>query len=287
MKKLLLLTILFIIGCNNSTEPTDCDGVEGGNAVEDNCGTCDSDSTNDCTADCNGVWGGTYSINECDYCLPEYASNYNCDDLNVIDVFKSQSSITENVIIDIGNQIWSEVNGRLISLDLRRLEISGTIPQSISDITYLEKLLLSHNGFSGSIPTKIGDLSNLKVIALGNNQLTGEIPTSFYNLSNLEELWLWGNQLSGQISNDIGNFNKLDVLDISENQFSGAIPESICELYLIIWSPVWDGVFTNRGFLYDNNFCPEYPSCVKEYVGEQDTSECEYCIENPTDPLCN
>ena len=34
-----------------------------------------------------GVWGGTYSINDCDYCLPEYASNYNCDDLNVIDVF--------------------------------------------------------------------------------------------------------------------------------------------------------------------------------------------------------
>ena len=57
MKKLLILSLL-IVGCDNSTEPTDCAGVSGGSAVEDNCGVCDSDSANDCIADCNGTWGG-------------------------------------------------------------------------------------------------------------------------------------------------------------------------------------------------------------------------------------
>ena len=45
MKKLILLSILFIVGC--STEPEDCAGVAGGTAEMDNCNVCDSDSSND------------------------------------------------------------------------------------------------------------------------------------------------------------------------------------------------------------------------------------------------
>ncbi|MCO4747772.1 MAG: hypothetical protein KC912_23455 [Proteobacteria bacterium] len=36
----------------------DCAGTWGGSAVEDECGTCDDDSTNDCVQDCAGTWGG-------------------------------------------------------------------------------------------------------------------------------------------------------------------------------------------------------------------------------------
>ncbi len=39
MKKLLLLA-LFIVGCENSTEPEDCAGISGGNSVEDIDGNC-------------------------------------------------------------------------------------------------------------------------------------------------------------------------------------------------------------------------------------------------------
>ena len=61
MKKLILLSILFIVGCNETTEPQDCAGVTGGTAELDNCNVCDSDSSNDnttCTQDCAGEWGG-------------------------------------------------------------------------------------------------------------------------------------------------------------------------------------------------------------------------------------
>jgi hypothetical protein len=27
--------------------------------------------------------------------------------------------------------------------------------------------------------------------------------------------------------------------------------------------------------IYENQLCPPYPECVEDYVGEQDTSECE------------
>jgi hypothetical protein len=46
----------------------DCASVWGGDAVVDNCGTCDSDSSNDCVQDCAGTWGGDLVDDECDVC---------------------------------------------------------------------------------------------------------------------------------------------------------------------------------------------------------------------------
>ena len=50
MKKLLLIGlsfILLIVGCDNSIEAEDCAGVAGGSAVDDECGVCGGDVTND------------------------------------------------------------------------------------------------------------------------------------------------------------------------------------------------------------------------------------------------
>jgi len=69
MKKLILLSILLVVGCEEATKPLeeDCAEVAGGTAELDNCNVCDSDSSNDnttCTQDCAGVWGGT-AIEDC------------------------------------------------------------------------------------------------------------------------------------------------------------------------------------------------------------------------------
>ena len=52
MKKL-ILSILLIVGCNNSTEPEDCAGVAGGSVVEDQCGVCGGDGST-CVVDIDG-----------------------------------------------------------------------------------------------------------------------------------------------------------------------------------------------------------------------------------------
>ena len=46
----------------------DCNGVFGGDAVEDNCGTCDNDPLNDCVQDCDGRWGGGTVNDDCGIC---------------------------------------------------------------------------------------------------------------------------------------------------------------------------------------------------------------------------
>ena len=57
-----ILAYFILIGstywnCEDS-QAKDCAGIIGGNSVEDNCGNCDDDDSNDCLEDCAGVWGG-------------------------------------------------------------------------------------------------------------------------------------------------------------------------------------------------------------------------------------
>jgi len=47
---------------------TGCGCEAGQAAVADNCGVCDTDSTNDCVPDCNGDWGGTAELDNCGMC---------------------------------------------------------------------------------------------------------------------------------------------------------------------------------------------------------------------------
>ena len=71
MKKInyLLLLLIIYFGCeNNPITSIDCNGIENGTSIEDNCGICDDNSTNNCTQDCFGIWGGESIDDECGTC---------------------------------------------------------------------------------------------------------------------------------------------------------------------------------------------------------------------------
>jgi len=55
---------------------------------------------------------------------------------------------------------------------------------------------------------------------------------------------------------------------LSDNQLTGEIPESLCDLNI-----GWSGTFVFN--ISNNQLCPPYPSCVEDYVGYQDTSDCD------------
>jgi uncharacterized protein YjbI with pentapeptide repeats len=146
-------------------------------------------------------------------------------------------------------------------------DLTGSIPSEIGNLTNLTNLNLRFNDLTGSIPPEIGNLTNLTYLDLRGNDFTGSIPPEIGNLTNLTSLWLNNNELTGSIPPEIGNLTNLTWLYLDENQLTGEIPESICDLD-ITWGS-W------RFNISNNQLCPPYPSCVEDYVGEQDTSDCD------------
>lgn len=62
------------------------------------------------------------------------------------------------------------------TLDLSFNRFSGEIPVSISNITFLNSLMLQNNQFTGSLPPQLVLLGRLKTFSVANNRLTGPIP---------------------------------------------------------------------------------------------------------------
>ena len=263
--------LIFSFGCLRN--PEDCEGTKDGSAYIDECGGC---------------VGGTTTF---DACVDVDGDGFDDRDLNFLQDLKNIMQYSTNVdLFNIGKQEWR--GGRLISFAGGNANYSGGIPESIGGLTHIEELNISETNLTGEIPESIGNLEHVNLLALDNNQLTGEIPEGIWNLNNLtslvlarnqlsgelpdsmpsfpnlSDLWLDYNQLSGNIPQNIGQLISMNSLDLNFNQFTGVIPESMCALQL-----KWNDSFSFN--ISNNRLCPPYPPCLKDYVGNQNTTNCE------------
>ncbi|KAK3225033.1 hypothetical protein Dsin_004895 [Dipteronia sinensis] len=124
----------------------------------------------------------------------------------------SNAFITYLIPFSLTSGIDSEYKstlGLVKSIDLSTNNLSGEIPNEITNLVGLISMNLSRNSSTGKIPPKIGQLTWLNSLDLSRNLLTGEIPESFYQLNLLGVLNLSYNNLSGKIPLD----NKLQSFD--------------------------------------------------------------------------
>ena len=162
-------------------------------------------------------------------------------------------------------------------------EEDGVLPvrslTGIKDFTALTRLYVWDNELTS---LDVSGLLNLYKIYCFNNAITN------LNVSNnpaLTDLLCPSNQLTTlDVSTNtalerlICSDNQLTTLDVSNNtsltefhcnnnQLSGTMPESICNLSI----DFSDSAVFN---ISDNQFCPPYPSCIGNYIGVQDTTNC-------------
>ena len=150
--------------------------------------------------------------------------------------------------VDFPDSICVWEDGRITLLNLFNMELNGTIPDEIRNLTKLKLLGLKSNNFNGEIPESIGKLTNLTQLSLGDNMLNGSLPESLGNLSKLILLDVSNNNLEGFIPSTIGNLSGLHTFLVNSNNFSGSIPESLCEIRNLDVS--------------NNQFCASQPYCM-------------------------
>ncbi|GAU17507.1 hypothetical protein TSUD_340510 [Trifolium subterraneum] len=122
---------------------------------------------------------------------------------------------------------------RVTQIQTKNLNLSGTLPQNLNQLTQLFNLGLQNNKLHGSLPSLKG-LSNLKYAYLDNNEFD-TIPFDFFQgLSSLEILALDNNNLnvtsngfSGSIPENIGDLVSLKDLNLNGNELVGIVPKSL------------------------------------------------------------
>ncbi|XP_040374126.1 receptor-like protein 6 isoform X2 [Rosa chinensis] len=139
----------------------------------------------------------------------------------------------------------------LETLDLSGINISSTVPDTLTYLSLLTSLILDNCGLSGKFPGRIFKLQNLKVLSVSNNPaLTGYFPDNysgsspdlmslklsstnfFINLPSLIERFPSLKELAvsscniseGPVPLSLGNLRDLIYLDLSYNKFNGQIP---------------------------------------------------------------
>jgi hypothetical protein len=139
----------------------------------------------------------------------------------------------DGVIPDfIGNS--PSLQQSLETLDLNSNRLTGTIPDSLMNLTKLKSLHLGSNFLTGDFPISIISskfAKSLAFINLGGNNFTGIIPPSLAQCENLQIISLERNSFTGPIPSELSKLN-LGVLILTNNKLSGPIPDSIGNLKL-------------------------------------------------------
>ena len=135
-------------------------------------------------------------------------------------------NLTGSIPPEIGNL------SELVFLNLRNNQLEGTIPVEISQLNLLVWLYLSSNRLKQTLPAFLGDLPALTYLYLSDNEFSGSIPDNWNRLSNLQILHARNNDISGDIPPWLGQLSNLKGIYLNGNELSGAIPESLGDLNL-------------------------------------------------------
>jgi len=112
--------------------------------------------------------------------------------------------------------------GNIIDLTLIKRGLSGSLSNSLSNMSALQTLDFSTNSLDGTIPT--WKLLSTKTLNLAQNLLTGTLPPSLGCCTRLEYLSVADNRLTGTVPSALTNITSLKNLYLSHNSFTGCLP---------------------------------------------------------------
>lgn len=170
--------------------------------------------------------------------------------------------------LDEWHGVTTDVNGRVIGLNLHDNNLHGNLVPELDQLDGLEFLALSSNQLTGSIPPGLGQLTNLRRLSLFENRLSGDIPPELGKLTKLTELWLNDNQLEGIVPPELGKLTQLTWLSLTNNPLFGAIEPEL--LQLVNLSKLW---------LRGTEVCAPDDAAFRDWLGMIDDSRVASCAD--------
>lgn len=159
----------------------------------------------------------------------ELTNNFDCT--SVAEISEAECSALVDLYESAGGADWADQTNWLQSntpCDWAGITCianpRGTPSRTVSEIK------LDANQLTGQIPDTVSELTNLTKLDLCCNQLTNPIPESIGALTQLVELNLAYNSLDGNLPDSIGNLSELRILQVDGNELIGDIPESFANL---------------------------------------------------------
>ncbi|CAI5467542.1 unnamed protein product [Closterium sp. Yama58-4] len=154
--------------------------------------------------------------------------------------------------------------GLVTTIDLKKNDLTGSLPATISVFNSLEYLYMGENLLTGSLPSTFTKLVSLKLFDANHNQISGPLPDGIGALTNMYQLQLYDNQLDGPLPASFTQLTELRICEIFNNQISGSLPETLGSLSQLISFRAQNNLFsgsvpstltttTNLGFLQLNN----------------------------------
>ncbi|XP_071922652.1 uncharacterized protein [Coffea arabica] len=119
---------------------------------------------------------------------------------------------------------------RVTALDISNMNLSGTLPPQLGNLSFLVSIDMSANNFHGELPHEFVGLRRLKLLNLSFNNLEGEFPPWIGSFPQLHRLFLRNNSFTGLIPSSISNLSKLESISLSFNRLQGNIPIGIFNL---------------------------------------------------------
>ncbi|KAM0013731.1 putative non-specific serine/threonine protein kinase [Helianthus debilis subsp. tardiflorus] len=111
-------------------------------------------------------------------------------------------------------------------VDHSMIKWQGSVREFGNTLVLVKIINLSSNNLTGKIPDKLSNLHKLIALDLSMNALVGEIPSKIGEMKELQILDLSRNNLRGGLPSSLSQMTLLNYLDVSYNNLSGRIPSS-------------------------------------------------------------
>ncbi len=121
--------------------------------------------------------------------------------LSALEVLKLIGLEDGPVILDLHgslpSEIWNLTN--LTKLQIKFTSVTGGIPAGISSMTSLQEINFQQTKLGGSIPSELFELPSLVKAYLHESDFTGTVPSTVTGATGLTRLYLYNNKLEGPL----------------------------------------------------------------------------------------